>query len=935
MRKTPVHHRAGMMPLDHVKNPAMRTRSALILLLAAALAHGADLQQLADSLTLPQLTPATRKLQVPVIPGAKVEFLGADYEQVITADGSIQPVLSNTTVDVSFRLTQGGKTVMSKDYPLTVPAATKATGGNAKPAVIPDLREWRGGSGDFKLTPASRIIVVTPADKELVTKVRVFAADLAEVTGAKTPYAIVTDPAVKPAAGDIAIGISRNDPALGKEGYRMIVGEHLAIAAPHPQGAFWGTRSVLQILRQTGGTIPQGTARDYPRFPVRGFMLDVGRTPVPLPYLHQVVKTMAWYKMNDFQVHLNDNYIFHEHYVKKGQDPFKMSYAGFRLESKVVGKDGTPLTSKDLFYTKKEFRDLIDRATAHGVAIVPEFDTPGHALSFTRVRPDLIYKGPMGHHPDRRCEMLDAANPETLKFVGGVFDEYLLPPAQGQKPLFDGCTVHVGADEFFGDKEVYRNYANGILEHVIKRGYTPRIWGSLHAKPGKTPVVAKGVQMNLWSYDWARAFESIEQGYDIINTADNALYIVPFAGYYRMDNNHKGLFDNWQVNKIHKDTVPSGHPQLLGAMFAVWNDETDLLHSGYSPDDVWPAISRSIDILGQKMWGRENVRDYARHQQLAAKLGDAPGTNPSRTIPSKGETVIDLDFDSGRDASGNGYNAKPGQGAALAEGRTGKGLALAGGSSSAEIGLPALGPGYRLSFDIRRAADSGDTEQILFEGPEGAFIAVQDGSGKMALRRGDRMVFTFGYALPKDQWTHVELVARPMAVELHIDGALKETIAWKDGSTQKKRASFPLPLARIGSTTKAFKGTLDNLKIEKPATLLAPLSLKTGWSPDTLPPAGGKVRITDLPDFTKPGTYSFTFTYQRGTHGIRIRSLALRDGKTVVAEDRHDGFAGGRPDKNTYQLTIDKPLASPVLEIDLDLNNGETDSHGRIEVREP
>ena len=35
-----------------------------------------------------------------------------------------------------------------------------------------------------------------------------------------------------------------------------------------------------------------------------------------------------------------------------------------------------------------------------------------------------------------------------------------------------------------------------------------------------------------------------------INTNDGALYIVPFAGYYRMDRNHKGLYNNWIPNRI-------------------------------------------------------------------------------------------------------------------------------------------------------------------------------------------------------------------------------------------------------------------------------------------------------------------------------------------------------------------------------------------------
>ena len=83
-------------------------------------------------------------------------------------------------------------------------------------------------------------------------------------------------------------------------------------------GAYWATRSILQILKQTDGTIAKGEARDYPKYEVRGFMLDVGRRPFSKKIVNEVAKTMAWYKMNDLQLHLNDNYIFLEDYTTAG-----------------------------------------------------------------------------------------------------------------------------------------------------------------------------------------------------------------------------------------------------------------------------------------------------------------------------------------------------------------------------------------------------------------------------------------------------------------------------------------------------------------------------------------------------------------------------------------------------------------------------------------
>ena len=77
-------------------------------------------------------------------------------------------------------------------------------------------------------------------------------------------------------------------------------------------------------------------------------MLDVARRPFHLDFLKDLVKTMSWYKLNNFHVHLNDN-CFGK--LEDGKTP---DYSGFRLESDVPN-----LTSTDYYYTKDEFRSFI------------------------------------------------------------------------------------------------------------------------------------------------------------------------------------------------------------------------------------------------------------------------------------------------------------------------------------------------------------------------------------------------------------------------------------------------------------------------------------------------------------------------------------------------------------------------------------------------
>lgn len=80
----------------------------------------------------------------------------------------------------------------------------------------------------------------------------------------------------------------------------MTVDEKTAVEAETTTGAFWATRTILQSLK-ANGNIPQGVARDYPLYKVRGFILDVGRKTFTMDWLEDTVKQMSWYKMNDFQ----------------------------------------------------------------------------------------------------------------------------------------------------------------------------------------------------------------------------------------------------------------------------------------------------------------------------------------------------------------------------------------------------------------------------------------------------------------------------------------------------------------------------------------------------------------------------------------------------------------------------------------------------------
>ena len=63
---------------------------------------------------------------------------------------------------------------------------------------------------------------------------------------------------------------------------------------------------MLQLLRH-GRTIPAGTARDWPRYPERGLMIDNGRRYFSPAWIKREIRLLADLKLNQLHLHFSDN----------------------------------------------------------------------------------------------------------------------------------------------------------------------------------------------------------------------------------------------------------------------------------------------------------------------------------------------------------------------------------------------------------------------------------------------------------------------------------------------------------------------------------------------------------------------------------------------------------------------------------------------------
>ena len=643
---------------------------------------------------------------------------------------------------------------------------------NPKPFVVPELKTWSGAEGQTALS--GRIVV---KNVKLKAVAAALAADYKEMFGKELT---IVNGATK--GGDVVLSLKKNK-ALGDEGYTMNVGSAVEITAATERGAFWATRTLLQIAEQhKDGNLPKGKTTDVPEYKLRGFMIDCGRKFIPMSYLRDLAKIMAYYKMNTLQVHLNDNG-FRQYF---GGD-WNKTQAAFRLEC-----DTYPgLTAKDGSYSKQEFIDFQKLAEQNGVEVIPEIDAPAHSLAFTQ------YKNEIGSK-EYGMDHLDLFNPETYKFMDGLWKEYI----GGKNPVFIGKRVHIGTDEYSNAKkdvvEKFREFTDHYIKYVESFGKQAVVWGALTHANGDTKVKNKGVLMDIWYNGYADPVEMKKQGYKLVSIPDGLVYIVPAAGYYYDYLNCQYLYEHWTPAVIGNKTFEENDPMIEGGMFAVWNDHAG---NGISTKDVHHRVYPALQTLAVKCWtGKETKLPYAEFDSKRAELSEAPGVNELGRLGKPGSVVLE------------------------------KATVNAGETLNAEE----IGYNYAVTFTVDGKQEANGTE--LFRSANAVVYLADPEQGKLGFER-DGYRNLFNYRIPAGEKHTITIEGTNKMTRLLVDGAVKEELGPKtlyvmrdqDRAHYQVKGTYTyepvvyqptdqiyyqrtlvFPLRKAGN----FKSTITNLKVE-------------------------------------------------------------------------------------------------------------------------
>jgi hexosaminidase len=392
------------------------------------------------------------------------------------------------------------------------------------------------------------------------------------------------------------------------ESYQLqITTAQATLTAATDVGAMHGMETFLQLVRleNDGCIMPVVTIDDAPRFPWRGYMIDVSRHFEPVSEIERTLDGMAVAKLNVFHWHLSDD-------------------QGFRAESKKFPRL-TGVASSGQFYTQDQMREVVAYARARGIRVVPEFDMPGHSSSWILAYPEYGSGEDIRQLPTvfgiPKAE-LDPSNEKTYKFIDAFVGE--------MAEIFSDAYFHIGGDETKGTGWLENPR---IAEFMKKKGFKDPPELQAYFNQRLLPILSKhGKKMLGWDEILNPALPKdimVQSWRGEASLADGATkgYTGILSAPYYLDA-QKPSEMMYLADPIPADTklTPEQQKLILGGEVCMWAEQ---LNPETVDSRVWP---RTIAIA-ERFWSPQADRDvadmYRRLRVVSLELEDVGLTHIS------------------------------------------------------------------------------------------------------------------------------------------------------------------------------------------------------------------------------------------------------------------------------------------------------------------
>ncbi|WP_377511244.1 beta-N-acetylhexosaminidase [Octadecabacter sp. R77987] len=398
---------------------------------------------------------------------------------------------------------------------------------------------------------------------------------------------------------------------LPEDAYTLhITPEVTTVQAASYGGRFYAGITLLTLLQH--GALPCGTLHDTPRFSWRGQHLDTARHYYQPETVCDLLDLMALLKLNRFHWHFADDEAFRLEIDCLPALWQKTAFCGEGQLLPALFADGLVTGGS---YSKGTARMIIAHAKALNIEVMPEIETPAHAIAITHVFPDTrdpadngAEVSVQGYHGNA----LNPAQPKTWDVIGAIAAEV--------GALFPFNHLHLGCDElpegtWMGSPLARDLMAREGLDNthdlqgwtmeriaaqVVANGQRPCAWEE--AAQGKNGGIGHNAILFSWTGQ-GPGVAAARAGYDVV--------MIPAQHTY-FDMAHTDDPDDWGASWAAfvslTDTIawepvpePDIADKVIGVQGAFWSEFTT------QDAQIWPMLMPRMLGLAVKAWQSDDL----------------------------------------------------------------------------------------------------------------------------------------------------------------------------------------------------------------------------------------------------------------------------------------------------------------------------------------
>ena len=336
-------------------------------------------------------------------------------------------------------------------------------------------------------------VLLDNEDEEISRIINIFKNDIQEITGLdleiskKKKKKYVSFELIRPSSFLNYDSLTKIQALRINQGYNIIIKDKfIHVSASTPQGLFYGTQSLKQLIRhqiltENNLNIPCYGIFDYPSLEYRGWMDDISRGPIPTKeFIKEEIRRLAEYKFNFFN-------LYTEHLFKLEDYP------------DIAPTDGL---------TAEEIKELTDFAKDYYIEFIGNQQCFAHAEK-TLDNPfyDDIKDTRFNFNPgvDETYEFLEVLLGETAQ---AYESKYFNINCDETESLGNGKAKSY--IDSLGAGNAYCQHINKVYDILKKYDKNVMMWGDIIAKnPEMIKQLPEDIQFIVWSYGGRDSFDEM------------------------------------------------------------------------------------------------------------------------------------------------------------------------------------------------------------------------------------------------------------------------------------------------------------------------------------------------------------------------------------------------------------------------------------------